>query len=156
MAVNRLKSGENRNEPLAELLLNELRQGGFTVKWPADVRIPGAGSGSVGPWVVSIGGHEVKAPIAEWTAEGIDAYADGNEGLLRERTLWFDGWLEEGLGYLDVSRVYPEGKIGYEKAMEFAESSQQLAIYDAGLENSIDTGTPFDKYIQDQEIDEEL
>lgn len=139
-------AGRVKNEDLAVTLAEEVRAGGFTVKWPKDVRIPGAGSGTIGPWVCSIGGQEMRTPSSnEHLAGFIDLYADHRDTLLRNPRHWLGGWLSEGNAVLDVSRVFAQGERGYRAAMDFGRRSQQEAIYDAGRDLEFPLDWPWEK-----------
>lgn len=136
-----------RNPEFAEQLAKEMREeGGFTVKWPRDIRVPGSGSQSVGPWVVSIGGQERTLPLdSPNLADTIDLYADNRERLLTDPRLWLRGWDSKGTAYLDVSRVFKEGEAGYKAATKFGAKSNQIALFDAGRFKEFPIGWPWEK-----------
>ena len=127
-----------RNPELAAQLFEELRAGGFTVKWPKGLHVPGGGSGQVGPFVV-MEGARVSNSIRNATPETIDAFADHYEATLAGHTAWLHGQRFAEQFIVAVSRIFTANPKGYESALDYAGGE---SVYDAGRDEAIPPGTP--------------
>jgi len=144
-----------RNEPLAELLAREADAGIVVVKWPKDIRVPGAGSGSVGPFVV-FEGTKKGSITNRLKPEHVSTFAESRERHLQVHDEWLAVGRRDGVPFISLAKVFGDGKLGYAAADRKARSRGAATFYDAGREVEVPVGTPFDKYVEDQGIDEDL
>ena len=144
-----------RNEPLAELLADESQAGVVVVKWPKDIRVPGAGSGAIGPFVV-FEGAKSGSTTNRMKPEQITTFAERRSEYLAVRDEWLAVGRLDGRPFMSLAKVFGDGKMGYSQAERRARSRGSATFYDAGREVEVPVGTPFEKYVEDQGIDEEV
>lgn len=107
-------------------MLEALREGGFSVS--LDGKSPTSGYMTA----VTLD-SEFSKPIDQFTVEDILDYVIQYAEYLTEPDTYIGGWLDEGIGYLDVSKNIQD----LEEALAAAKAGNQLAIWDVEKFESI-------------------